>query len=55
LEADNLIVRTSDSEVLGFKNKTRFSAAGTTQPAVDFQNREIGVLLTRIAANKHIE
>ncbi|CDY77615.1 Homoserine O-acetyltransferase [Caballeronia glathei] len=32
-----------------------FSAAGTTQPEVDFQNREIGTFLTKIAAEKHIE
>jgi homoserine O-acetyltransferase len=32
-----------------------FSAAGMTQPEVDFQNREIGAFLTKIAANKHIE
>jgi homoserine O-acetyltransferase len=32
-----------------------FSAVGTTQPEVDFQNHEIAAFLTRIAANKHIE
>jgi homoserine O-acetyltransferase len=30
-----------------------FSAAGLTQPEVDFQNREIGAFLTKIAAQKH--
>jgi homoserine O-acetyltransferase len=32
-----------------------FSAAGVTQPEVDFQNREIGAFLTKIAAEKHID
>ncbi|MDQ7979372.1 alpha/beta fold hydrolase [Paraburkholderia sp. SARCC-3016] len=30
-----------------------FSAAGVTQPEVDFQNREIGAFLTKVAAQKH--
>ncbi len=32
-----------------------FSAAGVTQPEVDFQNREIGAFLTKIAAQNHID
>jgi homoserine O-acetyltransferase len=32
-----------------------FSAAGVTQPEVDFQNREIGAFLTRVATEKHID
>jgi homoserine O-acetyltransferase/O-succinyltransferase len=31
-----------------------FSAAGVTQPEVDFQNREIGAFLTKVAAQKHL-
>ncbi|CAB3772780.1 alpha/beta fold hydrolase [Paraburkholderia humisilvae] len=30
-----------------------FSAAGVTQPEVDFQNREIGAFLTKVAAQQH--
>src|ERR1700754_837378 len=30
-----------------------FSAAGVTQPEVDFQNREIGAFLTQVAAQQH--
>src|ERR1700760_2977673 len=30
-----------------------FSAAGVTQPEVDFQNREIGAFLTNVAAQAH--
>jgi homoserine O-acetyltransferase len=32
-----------------------YSAAGVTQPEVDFQNREIGAFLSKVAAEKHID
>jgi homoserine O-acetyltransferase len=32
-----------------------FSAAGVTQPEVDFQNREIGTFLTKLADERHLQ